>query len=288
MELALGTVQFGLPYGVANTSGQVDSDTVATILQHARFKGIDTLDTAIAYGESEQCLGNVGVDGWRVISKLPALPEKCADVSAWVNEQVRGSLSRLNIPHLAGILLHRPDELLGSNGKELWAALQSLKQNNLVEKTGFSIYEPDEMDSLWNSFRPDLVQAPYNILDQRLSASGWLQRMYDDGVEVHARSVFLQGLLLMNEKDRPTKFDRWATVWSAWDTWLSEQGITSLQACLAFIMGETRISKAIVGVDSLSQLKEILGSTETSITDIPQEFAATDLELINPSLWNSL
>ena len=288
MKLALGTVQFGLPYGVANKTGQVEPGTVAAILSHARLAGIDTLDTAIDYGESEQCLGEAGVDGWRIVSKLPACPDACNDVAGWVTGQVQGSLSRLRVTRLAGILLHRPGQLLESKGRALWSALLDLKKDGIVEKAGYSIYEPGELDVLWPEFPPDLVQAPYNVLDRRLRTSGWLQRMNREGVEVHVRSVFLQGLLLMSERDRPQKFARWSRLWAAWDAWLHEQGLSPLQACLGFAMADPNIGRVIVGVDGVHQLEAILSCAETRIAQCPEMPGSNDPDLINPSCWNSL
>jgi len=288
IKLALGTAQFGLSYGVANETGKVECSEVTAILRRACLNGVDTLDTAITYGDSEKCLGEAGVDGWRVVSKLPELPENCIDVTAWVNDQVLGSLSRLKIRCFAGFLLHRPSQLLGKNGKALWAALQNLKHDSIVEKIGFSIYDPSELDVLWPNFPPDLVQAPYNILDRRLEGSGWLKRMDEAGVEVHVRSVFLQGLLLMDKSSRPKKFDRWVDLWSVWDAWLAEYGQTALHACLAFVLSEPRISRVIVGVDGLSQLKEILLTTDDAVKELVPDISLNDVDLIDPSRWGTL
>lgn len=287
-RLALGTVQFGVPYGISNTNGQVDCTAAKVILNHAKLACMDTLDTAISYGESEQCLGQSGVKGWKIITKLPELPSTGIDVSTWVNDQVQGSLSRLKLTHLTGLLLHRPNQLLGPKGKLLWIALQNLKQNGIVDKIGFSIYEPSELDELWPHFRPDIVQAPFNILDRRLQTSGWLQRMSVANVEVHVRSVFLQGLLLMNNENRPKKFERWSTLWSTWQNWLHKQELTALQASLAFVMADSRISRVVVGVDTLHQLKEILSSVDTQMIEFPETLHTNDLDLINPSRWTLL
>ena len=125
-RLALGTVQFGLRYGVANTSGQVSLDEVTAILQQAWAAGVDTLDTAIAYGESEQRLGEIGVEGWRVVSKLPAMPSDPSDIGGWVEDAVECSLRRLNIDCLYGLLLHRSQQLLEPRGEDLYASLVEL------------------------------------------------------------------------------------------------------------------------------------------------------------------
>jgi hypothetical protein len=285
-RLALGTVQFGLPYGVANTSGQVRLDEVAAILQQAWAAGVDTLDTAIAYGESEQRLGEIGVENWRVISKLPAVPADRTDVGDWVQESVKCSLQRLNINCLYGLLLHRSQQLLESRGNDLYLALMDLKDQGLVRKIGVSIYDPEELDSLWPHFQLDLVQAPFNILDRRVETSGWLTRMHKASTEVHVRSVFLQGLLLMEVERRPEKFKRWQPLWDQWNLWLKDQALTPVQACLGFVMSREEINRVVVGVDNRKQLQEILAAAETRIPTPPTTLAIEDLDLINPSRWS--
>lgn len=286
-RLALGTVQFGLPYGIANQAGQVSRDEATAILDHAWAMGFDTLDTAIAYGESEQRLGEIGVGQWQIISKLPAIPEPCTDVTAWVRESVLGSLERLRIPKLHGLLLHRAQQLLGPQGDALYRALIALKDQGMVEKIGVSIYGPDELDALWPRFQFDMVQAPFNIIDRRLAASGWLTRLHQAGTEVHTRSVFLQGLLLMEATKRPATFNRWHPLWQQWHRWLEDQALTPLQACLNFTLSQPEIDRVVVGVDSLKQLQGILGSVEVPAVKPPAALMSEDLDLINPSRWKA-
>jgi aryl-alcohol dehydrogenase-like predicted oxidoreductase len=213
VKLALGTVQFGLDYGIANQQGQVPVDEAGAILDLAFAHGVDTLDTAVAYGNCEQRLGEIGVGGWRVISKLPAIPDGCKDIYRWVADEVTASLRRLHITCLSGLLLHRPRQLLEDGGDRLYKVLQQLKDEGRVQKIGVSIYEPAELDELFDRYQLDLVQAPFNILDGRLIDSGWLARLPEQGVELHVRSIFLQGLLLMHAGERPKKFHRWQTIW---------------------------------------------------------------------------
>src|SRR3989338_1375415 len=196
MRLAIGTAQFGLHYGIANQGGQVTRSAAKAMLQLAAENGIDTLDTAIAYGESETCLGEVGTQGFKLVTKLPAVPDDCADVSGWVQEQVAASLARLGVNVVYGLLLHRPEQLLRSEGKALYHTLQNLKETGQVQKVGISIYAPSELEVLTKQYCFDLVQAPFNLVDCRLHTSGWLKRLKDEGVEIHTRSAFLQGLLL--------------------------------------------------------------------------------------------
>ncbi len=288
MKLVLGTAQFGLNYGAANISGQVSGEVAGAVLQRAKHAGIDTLDTAIAYGDSESVLGQLGVRTWKTVTKLPALPDSCGDVTQWVKAQTQGSLTRMGLNSLHGLLLHRPDQLLDVKGADLYAAMQSLKDEGFVSKIGVSVYGPQELDALHGQYKFDLVQAPLSILDRSLLDSSWAQRLNDDGVEVHTRSAFLQGLLLMSKENRPTKFERWADVWTEWDRWLVETGLTPLQACLRFTNTVECIDKVVVGVDNVAQLDQIIEAAEGALPSLPQFKSLQDERLINPATWNQL
>lgn len=284
-RLALGTVQFGLNYGVASETGQVSLEDVGAIVRAAREMGLDTLDTASAYGESEARLGSTGVADWHVVTKLRAAPVGCGDVDEWVRESVRGSLHRLRVPQLDGLLVHDADQLRAGRGPALFDALRALKDDGLVRKIGVSIYDADELDALSPRYRFDLVQAPFNVFDRRLAESGWLARLTDDGTEVHVRSVFLQGLLVTPADRHPAYFQRWAALWAAWRTWLREHEITPVAGALGVALAEPGISRVVVGVDTLSHLREIAASAAGPLQSPPRSLATDDVFLINPSLW---
>ncbi len=288
MRFALGTAQFGMAYGIANQVGRIKQSEAKRILKVALENGIDTLDTAIGYGESEICLGQLGIQDFKVITKIPEIPLGCGNIIEWVDEQITASMSRLGIKGLYGLLLHRPLDLLGSNGKLLKEALLKLKDSRKVQKLGVSIYSPHELDDIKHFFSIDIVQAPFNVLDQRLYSSGWLDRLKASNIEVHSRSVFLQGLLLMRPSDRPSKFSRWASLWSKWDTWIAQSGLTPLAACLQFPCNFPQISKIVVGVDSAKQLEEILLASEVSSLNMPLWNDDIDSDLLIPSNWDRL
>ncbi len=288
MKLALGTVQFGLDYGVANTSGRIALDEAKSILQLASESGMDTLDTAIAYGDSEAVLGQLGVQPWNVVSKLPGVPEDCVDVALWVRQEVQGSLSRLGVSRLYGLLLHRPGQLLEKTGTALYEAIQSLKADGVVCKTGISVYGPAELDALFDKYQFDLIQAPFNILDRGLVESDWAARLKFAGVEVHTRSAFLQGLLLMSSEQRPSKFDRWQSIWQEWARWLQDAGLTPLQACLQYAVSQPNIDRVVVGVDTSAQLNDIIRAADGKLASLPSFAPLLDERLVNPAVWNQL
>jgi len=287
LKLALGTVQFGLAYGVANKTGQVDLNEMKAMLQFSAMNGIDTLDTAVKYGDAENRLRDVGAKDFRIVTKLPPVPDGCV-VEQWVRDQVKKSLHRMGIDKLFGLLLHQSDQLAGPIGRPLFEALQNLKHCGLVQKIGVSIYSPAELEGPVEHYRLDLVQAPFNLVDRRLHTSGWMQRLVDCGVEIHTRSAFLQGLLLMKRDQIPEKFSQWNYLWDVWHHWQGHHNASAVQACLAFPMAFPQISRVVVGADSLQQLKQIIdASTNPWVKDFPD--ISTDTEnLINPFMWQHL
>lgn len=288
MKLALGTVQFGLDYGVANTAGRVSEAEARNIMAKAAQRGVDILDTAIAYGDSERVLGSLGVGQWKVVTKLPGVPVHCADVVAWVENEIKQSMNRLKVNQLHGVLLHRPEQLLDSIGEDLYLGLKTIRENGLTKKIGVSVYEPVELDQLFGRFEIDLVQAPLNILDRRLIDSGWARRLKNSGIELHTRSAFLQGLLLMPASSRPEKFKKWSDFWNVWDKWLGEEGLTPLQACLQYLNGVAEIDRAIVGVESANQLNQIVEACDGVLKALPLWSQFQDLRILNPSCWGEL
>lgn len=289
MKLALGTAQFGMPYGIANTLGQIKNDMAPAILDTARKNGMDTIDTAIGYADSETVLGRLDVSDFRVITKLSGIPDNIINITNWVNDQINASLSRLRINRLAGVLLHRPDQLMGIHGPELADALAGLKHRGIAEKIGVSIYNPDDLPGYMAVCSMDLVQAPFNLIDRRLANSGWLDRLQTAKVEVHVRSIFLQGLLLMAPDSRPAQFARWKGMWRQWDTWVATHGgIGPVAACIAFGQKHEAIDRLVVGVDTSDQLKELVAAANRFLDISLPDLSVNDEELINPAYWAAL
>lgn len=286
MKIALGTVQLGLPYGINNSHGIPDNQEIKQIFDVASNLGINFLDTAMDYGDSEMKIGEFSSNRFNVVTKLPEVPLGNKYDKSWLIESVNSSLSKLRTNTVYGILLHRPSQLFEPFGAKLYEDLMSLKSENLIKKIGISIYEPSELDKILAYFDFDIIQSPFNILDNRLLTSGWLQRLNSRQVEVHIRSVFLQGLLLMDSKLRPLKFNNWEKVWVRYENWLRENNATNIEACLSFVNSFEEINKVIVGVDNKNQLIEIVNSNTKIMNERPIEFNGLDSRLLSPSKWN--
>jgi len=249
-----------------------------------------TIDTAIGYGESQRVLGRIGTQGLECITKLPSLPTQVEDIVEWVQSQIAQTLLDLGQEKLYGLLLHKPGELLGPHGPKLARALRLAKDAFNIQKLGVSVYEPQELLDCWSVLQYDIVQLPCNIFDQRFAAGPALDHLESHNIEVHARSIFLQGLLLMPEGSQPAYFNRWAYVFNAWYALANSLKRTQLEVCLAFASQQTFVHKWVIGFDSKEQFTGILSSGEAVETEILAHawarFKDLPLELISPSHWD--
>lgn len=282
MRLALGTAQFGSDYGLANRTGKIKFQEVRSILDFALLNNISTLDTAHAYGESEKTLGDIGVCKWDVISKLPPYEETSKPIKLIIEE----SFDRLNINKIHGILFHKAEDLMKSHGEELYRELISLKDAGVIEKVGVSLYSPDMLDELMSNYDFDIIQAPMNILDKRWLTSGWLSKLNYKGIEFHARSVFLQGVLLMSNIERPETFSKWQAVWSKWDEFVKQTRQDPVSICLRWVLSIAEIDKVIVGIDNLDQLIKLVNYSKNKSNAEFVDLDCDDALLLDPFNWN--
>lgn len=288
MKLAIGTAQFGLDYGIANGRGKVSLDEARKIFDLAECLGIRTIDTASAYGNSEEVVGHVSHGTHEIVTKLAGVPDECDDVFDWTTKQLFSSICKLKRGSIYGLLLHRPDQLQREYGDELYRALYEFKSQGYVRKIGVSVYDPKELDALSERYDFDIVQAPLNIIDRRLLNSGWAKRLKKNGIEVHTRSVFLQGLLLLPKVKRPSKFSRWRYIFDEWDRWLDKSGLSAYEACLSFAINQVHVDRVIVGVDGAKQLRELASVSAHPLESLPEFSTLEDTRLINPASWGHL
>ena len=284
-RLALGTANFGLEYGVKNLSKRLADQEIIDIVKCAKEGGIKTVDTAQAYGDSEQRLGSLKCLDMQIITKVGVEFEQHYGKGSLL-DTVYESLKRLNINRLDGLLLHRPEALLGLHGDDIISELILLKNDKLVEKIGISIYSPSILDHLSKFIDFDIVQAPFNVFDQRILTSGWAERLKEKGTEVHIRSVFLQGLLLMKPYELPDWFKtRWATIFSNWFSFQSLVACNVEELTLGHALKQTWVDKIIIGIDNSHQLEGLLEIEKNCNTFPDPNFTVNDLELLEPSRW---
>ena len=283
-KIVLGTVQLGMNYGISNTAGVTTHVEAKKIFKLAKENNLNFLDTAINYGNSENIIGITS--GFNVITKLPMIPKNLSlnEVELWINKQIYCSLERLKIDKLYGILLHFPEQLFDANGRKIFEALSKLKKNKKSDKIGISVYSTKVAEDIINSYEIDIVQMPFNLIDQELLRSGILPIMKKRNIELHVRSIFLQGLLLIDKKDFPQKFSKWSNIFDNWYEWLIDENISPLDACLSFVDSFNEINKIIIGINSSQQLKQILRCISKKDLKFPEMYS-NDKKLINPSNW---
>jgi hypothetical protein len=283
-RIVLGGAQLGLPYGILNGGETLSREAVARILDTAVSHGIDSIDTAIAYGQSETVIGETAQNRFKIISKLPPIPSDMANVSQWVRRQIDASLSRLNCSSLEALLLHHPQDLIGPHGSELYAAINSLLSEKIIERFGVSIYAPNELDGIIGKFNIDVVQAPLNVFDRRII--GVTDQLSALNIEVHVRSVFLQGVLIANPKDRPQRFQPWSEHFARFDEWVHSTGMSAMACCLGFALQQPGVTKLVIGTTSKESLTEIMTSIPNIHLEVPADLQSSSEQLIDPRVWS--
>ncbi len=291
-KLALGAAQFGMDYGLTNRHGRTDPKEVVRILEKAADNGISLLDTAPLYGASETVLGE-SLDGqlgaaFRIVTKTPAF-HKASLTSEDADSLERTffeSLKRLRRPGVYGLLLHHCEDAMAPGSEILFERMSMLRANGLVQKMGVSAYSPAQVDQVIERHAIDIVQAPFNLLDQRFRRSGCFARVKKRAIEVHTRSAFLQGSLLADPASLPSHFAPHLWRFEKFSASAAAVGMSRVAAALKFVLNQEEIDCCIVGVTTFAELQDVLQSLNA---DLPaaefEDISSEDDQLVNPSRW---
>ena len=286
-KICIGSANFGLKYGIINNK-KIKNSEIKKCLKTLRCNHISYIDTAVGYGDAEKNLGSIGVQDFKIITKIPSITLSQGELNQWLINKIKNSLKLINIKSLYAVLMHRPSDLLSENGQVLFNSLAQMKKSGLIKKIGVSIYSYTELKEIINNFNIDIVQAPYNIFDNNIEQTGWLDTLYEKNIEVHTRSTFLQGILLHKTKKLPEYFEKWKNLFANFDDYVNEKKISKLDLCLINSLHNKKISKVIIGIDSNDQLVSIINSAKKinkSRIFIPPILRCSDQGLINPSNW---
>lgn len=293
MKLALGTAQFGLEYGMHNHSA-MDDNEIKKILNLAKENKIRMIDTAPAYGYSEEKIGKAMSNEtyqFKIITKTPHFQSSILsdDDVKHFRETFLKSLQKLNMTRVYGLMVHNIKDMFKQKSELIYNEMLSLKKQGFIDKIGFSIYEGHEIDELLFHYDFDFIQLPINVLDQRLLKNGYLQKLKNKGIEVHARSVFLQGLLLTEMDQIPPQFKPILPLLSEYQQALSENNQNLLEGALNFVKGISQIDQIIVGVNNANHLKQIVSVYHKSPKDLVNyfKFSCSDEKIIDPRNWGN-
>lgn len=290
-KLVLGTAQLGLKYGIANRGGALSASEACALLRLAHESGISMLDTAPAYGESESVVGRclASFDGrFQIVTKTLPLPKqapRAADVEA-VAREFSASLRRLGSESVYGILVHHSRDLLGPEGGRLYGLLAERRARGQALKIGVSVYTRAEALEVLERYPLEVVQLPVSVFDQRLAADGTLAELKRRKVEIHARSVFLQGLVLMDPDALPPGFESARPLVARFRAALQRHGVSPLAGALAYVGQLLEIDRIVIGVDSAGQLAQCVAAFEGPAVNLDfSGFACKDEDLLDPRRW---
>ena len=282
-KICLGTAQFGSSYGLTNKNNELSVEEIGEILSLAKYNGISFLDTAPTYGNAEFKLGNIDIRDWNIVTKVKIANTISTDNS--FSGSVEDSLNRLKIDNLYAVLIHNPKLFFDPQINSLLSQLSELKSKGLIQKIGVSVYDSVEVDFILGNFDIDIIQIPFNIIDGRMLENNTLDKLKRRNIEVHARSIYLQGLLLMDIKDQTQQFGNWESLWKFFNSFCIDNKITPLEACLRYVLQNPQIDRVILGIDNYSQLEETIESATGGEVNVPDELISFDDNLCNPLNW---
>ena len=295
MKLCLGTVQFGVDYGLHGKPAPTAADSIA-MLNAAIRQGVDAIDTSSLYGDAESLVGaflrqaSVSRENLYLVSKFGVLSFDGLSASECVRQldrELESSLSKMGIEYLDAYICHVPSAV---RDERIIQAMASLRETGKARKVGFSVYETEEAFAAINTHVVDFLQIPLSILDQRMSVEGVLDRAAEAGVELHARSAFVQGLALMAESEVPEHLAAIRPVIARLDKLCCDFGVARRDLAMAFVRDHPQISHLVFGVHDLHQLQESIDSffvnvPEEAIREAKRLFADIDPNLVMPNKW---
>lgn len=285
-KIILGSAQWGSKYGVTNLNGKTSISEVRKILEFAHNNGTNAIDTANLYGEAEYTLGKLNLKEFKIITKTTQLNNHqiTKEDIDHLRKEFYLSLKKLNLKRVYGLLIHRSEDIFKENSNLIINQLNLFKNNGLVQKIGISIYDFDCIDKIFDIFVPDLIQLPFNIFDQRLLEGNNLQKIKSKNIELHARSIFLQGTLLTDPKKLPKYFNQWRNLYQKWEDSCRKQNISKIEASIMCAMNIKEIDGIVIGFENLSQIKECYNSRFSKILNF-KHHDINNVDLIDPRRW---
>lgn len=273
VNLGIGTVQFGMDYGINNSLGQVTDSEIRKIFSLMQENNISILDTSSGYGSSESAIGKNRIQGWNPFTVSKFLKNK-SDLSVLASAEE--SIKKLNTQKLYGYLIHHFSDY--EKDPSLWDEFKRLKKENLSEKIGFSLYYEKEIEKLFlDQVDFDMIQIPYNLFDRRFEK--YFRELKERNIEIHTRSVFLQGLFFKHPKDLSVFFNQIIGRIEKIHQISQENNLSIEEIALGFVLINKYIDCAIIGVDSCEMLKKNI-KTFSVLEKIKKiESALGDLEM---------
>ena len=287
-KLIIGSAQFGFNYGISNFL-RPNLKEQKKILDLATKNKISFIDTSPSYGNSETNLGKIGVKNFNIISKINKISKtqlESKNLQKIILKDIKKTLQKLKIKKLYGLLLHDSSDLNGKRGLDIYSAMIEAKKQKLTKKIGVSIYDISLIEKILLKYNIDIIQVPFNIMDRRLLNKKILKHIKKKKIEIHIRSIFLQGLLLMKNINIDNYFRKWKKLFLSWEKYLKVKKVDAKSACINYALSIKEFDNVVIGVNNSDQLKEILNTKKININP-PKKIRSNSKLLINPYLWKT-
>lgn len=286
-RLVIGTAQLGFDYGFAVKSKKIRKHEFRSMLDLCADNNICVIDTASAYGDCHQTLSELAIEDFDIITKLSVSSLQKGDTIRDINGSIETILRELDVQKIHALLIHDVASLKGISGMQVWHAIQDLKHAGLIENVGASIYSPEDLGPFKQDIFADIIQAPFNIFDRRILESGWLDILHNRGTKIHARSVFLQGVLLQDFSKLHSYFNNWKLYFDDFEKFCERNDLTKLEVLINYVLSFDKIDKVIVGAEDFVQLKQIIGACKKINYDWKMlQTNCRDEGLLNPLNWD--
>ena len=277
-KLTIGSANFMNNYGV--NKYKVNNNEIKKIIHLAKKYSIFKIDTADSYLKNKSLYKNLN-------SKFKFTTKITPDIRwrslEFCENEFERHASKLNKSKIDTLFFHDCRILLNKNGPEIYQNIENLKKRKLFKKIGISIYEFSKLNYILYNYDLDVVQSPYNILDKRIIKTGWYDKLRKQGIEIHIRSVFLQGLLIDKKIHLNKYFKTWKKSISGWFMWLKNNNISPLDYCLTDLL-KYDFDRVVIGINTSKNLKEILNFKKINKNKL-LDMETNDLRLIDPRKW---
>ena len=285
-KIVLGTAQLNSNYGLTNKKGGISIKDLKRIKKLSLKNGVVTVETAQAYKGSEEILGDVNFSKFNIISKIESINnKKLTNFKDFINKSVKNSLTKLNLKKIYAFLFHNSDDLFSKNGQKIFKNLYELKKKGKIANIGVAVYNVCELKILDKHFDFDIVTIPFNILDKRFEKSNIVKKLKKKNVKFYARSIFLQGLLLMKVKELPIFFKKWKKIFKKLEDFSTKNKFSKLRLCLNHALNSKIIDKVIIGVDNFNHFHQIVSLCKKNNKIFLPSFEKVDCRVINPQKW---
>lgn len=282
-KIVIGSAQFGSDYGINNRKGELSLNEIKRIKNYAQKNSINSFETAQSYGSAEKKLGKLNLTRFKIITKLQRL-NKIYSKKA-IDNHIKNSLKKLKVKKIYGLLVHDVNDLTGPNGSKVFKLLEKYKKKQIVKNLGVVVYNLKELKKVTKKFKFDIISVPCNIFDRRFIESEVIKKLKGSNVKIYARSIFLQGLLLLNVNKIPANFLKWKNEFLRFNNLSNRKKISKVEICTKFVLENDLIDKIIIGCDSFNQFKNIVDINYNKKLNLKFKFKTNNEKLINPSLW---